>query len=381
MRALEEHPELWASYSTGENMLFQAGDFYDPAASPLFGELKQIDPIRPLVDALERSCYVEVASVPSLHEVLRGAVLPSHRVRRPRRGEVERGEDRTRFEVAFLPVVGVGAALLALVAAAGAARIAAVLAVIAIASVVVPSMRAYRRQPVVRRRERTARESSVLARWISELQNERRALDRERQDFLARIDAMRDERLAELQDAALDRHLRHHFVNELDAVEGVGHRAVVRMKAVGIRTAFHATPERVAEAKGLTSESRARIGAWRDELAAEAAADVPDTLSPAEVQRMNRLIERRLSGLDAQAARLDAKIEVQRGELARVQAQYQAIPNVSLRQYVLYLLRLRTLPRMHVPPVSAPLLQRATLPPTESKRESGRAAGAWWEEV
>src|SRR5690606_19886008 len=79
--ALAERPSLWERYSTGENLLFQAGDFYDPKDSPLFAELRQIEPIRPLVEALATACYLEPQAAPSLEAVEGGEVEAA----RPRR--------------------------------------------------------------------------------------------------------------------------------------------------------------------------------------------------------------------------------------------------------------------------------------------------------
>lgn len=378
LRALIEQPDLWARFSTGENLLFQAGDFYDPNASPLFEALRQIEPVRPLAEALARACYLEPAAVPSLEAVLSGAPIPAGRGPKRRRSREERPERRRRFEALFLPGVAGVVVLVAACLSVGWGSGALAVAGIAGAALLWQSSRAYGEQSAVRRRRRTAREAAVLERWIAELEDARRALDRERRDFLAGLDAFREERLAELRSAALERRLRHHFVGELDEVEGVGHRAVVRLKAVGIRNAFHATPVRVAEAKGLTSETRALVGQWRTALARAVADDVPDTLSPAEEQRMNRQIERRFASLDAEAARVTAKAEVQRAELATVRAQQEALPVLSPWRYFLFLLRLRPLPRTHIA-ATAPILQRPHAP--ASRPESEPHEVEWWEQA
>ena len=363
-------------------MLFQAGDFYDPSASPLFGALREIGDIRPLVEALERACYLEPAAVPSLEAVLGGATLPARSGPKRRRTHDERPERRRPFEAAFLPAVAVLLALAVVGTMMGRGWIVFAVAVIAISVLGWLAYRGYCRQSVVRRRRRTEREAAVLAQWVAELEDTRRELDRERRDFLSGLDTFRAERLVELRDAVLDRHLRHHFIGELDEIEGVGHRTVVRLKAVGIRTAFHATPERVAEAKGLTSESRRLVAAWRAALVEEVADAVPEALSPAEEQRLNRQVERRLASLDTEAARLDAKADVQRAELARVHAQRAALPDLPPSRYLLFLLRLRPLPRAHTAPTSAPILQR-TEPPTPPApvRPPEQPETAWWEEV
>jgi hypothetical protein len=385
LRALVERPELWGRFSTGENMLFQAGDFYDPAASPLFDALRQIEPIRPLAEALARACYLEPAAVPSVEDVLGGAAVPERAVPARRRARPERPARRSHFEQAALPllvatvvgvtalgvVVGWGVAALAGtgLAALGAWRIG----------------QAYRAQSMVRRHRRMQREAAVLEQWIAELDDTRQGLGRERRDFLARLDEFRIERLEAVREAVLERHLRHHFVGELDDIEDVGHRAVVRLKAVGVRNAFHATPERVAEAKGLTSETRDRIGQWRNALAEEVADDMPEALSPAEEQRLNRQIERRLEHLDAEAARVAAKAEVQRSELERVRAQQAALPALSLWRYVLFLLRLQPLPSVSAAPTAPILQQPSEAAPSQSGMPHGRPPTpqdvAWWEQA
>ena len=137
----------------------------------------------------------------------------------------------------------------------------------------------------------------------------------------------------------------------------------------------------MAEAKGLTSESRRLVAAWRADLVAEVADAVPESLSPAEEQRLNRQVERRLASLDTEAARLDAKAEVQRAELARVRAQRAALPDLTPGRYLLFLLRLRPLPRPASAPTAAPILQRPEPTAPRKQPEPERAEAAWWEEA
>ena len=379
LQALAEQPELWARFSTGENLLFQAGDFYDPKASPLFDALRALPPVRPLAEVLETACYLEPAAVPGLEEVL-GGEAPRPRGRRKRRRKREgRPERRAPFEAVALPLtlgaLGVVAVLLVVApwwAALG-------VAVGATGVLGWQGRRSYAALSVVRRRRRLRREADVLRRWIAELEDARAELRRERRAFLQSLDTYRRDRLREIQDAALRNHLRHRFINELDHVEEIGHRAVVRLKGVGVRNAFHATPERVAAAKGLSTETRERVNAWRAALAAEHADAVPEALSPAEEQRLQRQIERRLEGIDGEAARVAAKADVQRAELDRVEAQVDALPAFGPRDYAGYLLRLRPLPAVHAPAPAAPILQqphraRPPAPPPEPER-------AWWEQA
>ena len=377
--ALAERPGLWATLSTGENLLFQAGDFYDPAASPLFADLRRIEAVRPLADALATASYLEPSGVPSLDAVLAGE-MPEHAPQRRQRRAEARPASRTRFEAAFVWLV-VAAVVVSVGLGLWRGEVGFAFAVIATIVMSVRGRGAYRQQPLVRRRSRIASETAVLDRWIAELEEERAWLVAERRAYLGGFEDRRAERLRALQDEALERHLKHHFVNELDADAQVGHRAVIRMKAVGIRDAFHATPERVAEARGITSETRARVAAWRDGLVARYAPDVPEQLSPAEERRLQRLSERRLKGFDDALVRLAAKIEVQREERARLEHQRDGLPDLSPLDYLLFLLRLRPLPSPESRS-AAPLLQR-----TEENHEHEPPAvaappdGAWWEQA
>jgi hypothetical protein len=137
----------------------------------------------------------------------------------------------------------------------------------------------------------------------------------------------------------------------------------------------------MAEAKGLTSETRALVAAWRAALVAEVADAVPDSLSPAEEQRLNRQVERRLASLDAEAARVAAKADVQRGELALVHAQQRTTPRLTVGRYLLFLLRLQPLPRAQSAASSAPILQRPQPPAPVAPPAPERPEAAWWEEV
>jgi hypothetical protein len=390
LRALEAKPDLWAEFSTGENVLFQAGDFYDPQSSPLFTALRQIDAIRPLAEALATACYLEPGAVPSLEEVLSGesAGTATRRSRASsrtskRRAQPSRTASRSVFEAWALPGLVAVIAVVCFLGWTIGAKWSLIAGIIAAAVGGWAAQRGYASQSTVRRQRRTKREAAVLEQWIADLEDTREGLARERRQFLERLDVFRAERLAEVQAAALEGHLRHHIIGELDDIAGVGHRAVVRLKAVGIRNAFHASPDRVAEARGITSESRRLIEAWRSQLVAESADDVPDDLSPAEEQRLNRQIERRLQSLDTEAVRVAAKADVQRGELARVRAQHDTLPTLTLGRYVLFLLRLRPLPQASSER-AAPILQR----PGADRRPSEPSAvtaplsdAAWWEQV
>ncbi|HEX4611826.1 MAG TPA: hypothetical protein VH092_26765, partial [Urbifossiella sp.] len=62
---------VWDRYDTGDNLIFTAADFRDPAASPLFQELSRaVDPaLRTLAGALARSCARPAAETPWADEL------------------------------------------------------------------------------------------------------------------------------------------------------------------------------------------------------------------------------------------------------------------------------------------------------------------------
>ena len=155
---------------------------------------------------------------------------------------------------------------------------------------------------------------------------------------------MREERLREVQEEALRDRLKYHFVGEAESFEGIQHRAVVRLKAAGIRNAFQATPERLAGVREIGDVSRARVALWRAGLAARYQADVPEALSPAELRRLERRAQHRVDALDAETERLEGKIRVQRQEQADVQARSATLPPLRFSDYLRYLFYLKELP-------------------------------------
>jgi hypothetical protein len=67
LRALAVRPDLWERYDNGENLLFVARDFQEPAQSALFAELLELPgPLPDLARLLKWCCGVELARVPSL---------------------------------------------------------------------------------------------------------------------------------------------------------------------------------------------------------------------------------------------------------------------------------------------------------------------------
>jgi hypothetical protein len=345
LTALAEEPDLWASYATGENLLFQSEDFLDPDASPLFEALSRIEAVRPLAEALARSCFLPPRTSPLLEDVLAGEIPAAADVREARRRRAEPvSHRRVGFARWAAPMLAVGALATGVLLAVGHTAAGAVLGVGVALTFIGSGLAAYGRLSSVRRRRRMASEATVLRQWIEDLGDQLCELDRERNDFMASAHRLREERLRELQDEALERRLKHHFVGEMADHAAVGHRAVIRLKAAGVRNAFHATGERVNAARDLTGDQRAAISNWRDELAAGYASDVPAELSTAEEQRLRRMVERRLEGTAGESARVRARIDVQREELARVEEQVASLPSITPARYLAYALRLRSRP-------------------------------------
>ena len=373
LRALIARPELWARYDTGENLLFRAADFYDPAHSPLFDELLEIADIRPLAEALYRSCYAEPAATPPLADVLalltpeagrpaskfREAPLP---IGRQQRRDASRRPSRPRslLERLFAPLLLACLLFAVLLAVFGGSVPAFALGTSGILAASWAAWVGYRRLPDVRRRHHLRREEAYFNRLLGGLESQVRVLREERTRFADQLGTMREERLREVQQEALRDRLKYHFVGEAASFEGVRHRVVVRLKAAGIRNAFQATPDRLADVREIGDESRARVALWRAGLAARYQADVPDVLSPAELRRLERRFRHRMDALDGEAERLEGKIQVQRQEQADVQARTKRLPPFHFRRYLRYLLYLGTLPAHPAP--SPPSLPQKNTP-------------------
>lgn len=357
LAALLDDPTRWTRYGTGENALFVAEDFVEPEASPLFAELEASSnpEVTTLAGALKDASYRAPSQTPTLDQVRSGGSQPAtQRVRRPRFGEAGRSMRRRSWvERAFVPAtLGLAAAMTVLGLALGLSvagwLLAGVLLCVAWGGA---ALYAWQQRPEVRRTRRLARERAALDRWIRDLDQQARLL-RERlsadlDDREARIAA----RLEELQREALHRALRQHFVGELDTVEGVGHRAVVRLKAAGVRDAAMATPEAVARITRLSPESQVRIRQWRQVLAQRYANRVPRGLPPSEQHRLARVVERERAEAESEIRRVEAKRAAQAAEREAVVRRQTAEPSPTLGAYLAWLLYLRARPV--APPTSS----------------------------
>ena len=350
LRALAARPALWGRYDTGENLLFRAADFYDPAASALFEELASMPDVRALADALHRACYAEPDVAPTLAEARPGDADQAGRPSRPARPAQRRerrqalSRKRSRRERLFAPLLGAGAALVVLLLLAGWAVAAGTVGGVGLAVAGWAAWSGHRRLPQVRRRGRLRREEAYFERLLKGLEGQLAALQNERAHFLDRRDALHEERLREVQDEALYDRLKHHFVGEAASFEGIRHRVVVRLKAAGIRNAFHATADRLADVREIGDVSRSRVALWRAGLVAQYRDAIPDRLSPAEERRLDRRLRHRLDALEGEVERIERKLRVQRQERAEVQARAATGPDVRFGRYLAYLLRLGPLP-------------------------------------
>lgn len=369
LRALVVRPDLWAAHDTGENVLFRADDFYDPAASPLFDALLALPAVRPFAEALRAACLLEPEAAPSVAAVARGERVRAPVLSRRRERAPERAY-RGPFEQWFGPAVGAWAVVIALLFAAGAVAAGLLALVGGVAAFGGAAGGRYRRLPTVRRRQRLRGEMAYFARVLAGLEEELADLASAHRSVFEDLDAVKAERLRELQEAALEDRLKHHFVGEASRFEGISHKVVVRLKAAGIRTAYQATPERVTSIRTLSDESKARVGLWRAGLVAACVDEVPDRLSPAEERRMDRLVARRAEALAAETGRVREKIRVQRVEQEAVRARLAGLPSRSFGRYLRELLRLAPLPAAPSPvPASPP-----DAPATPAEVDDG----PWW---
>jgi len=350
LRACMTHPHLWNEYQTGENLLFRDADFYDPDASPLFDVLLESEAVGDTAAALRRACYVELPDVPPLRAVVDGQVetsVGSLKTRRDRRRDDDRYRQRrgplARF---FLPAAGI--VLLAVMGLAVVeAHVPALVLALGGLGVGIGAIAArYRRQPLVRRRRRLEQEIDRFDRLVHNLQRQVTSLQRQRASLLDSMEERREERLREVQEEALYDHLKHHFVGEARQVEGIHHKHVVRLKAANIRTAYEATPDRIADIRRLPGDVKAQLRMWRSSLVRQYEDEIPTSLSPAEERRLQRYVQQRVEEIDAQIQRAREKIEVQKAERERIQARNDEMPVLTPGRYVRYLLRLGTLPAM-----------------------------------
>ncbi|CAN5613467.1 hypothetical protein BH23BAC4_BH23BAC4_16760 [soil metagenome] len=361
--AVSRRPELWEQFNTGENLLFTASDFYHAYESAILKELRKDPEMKPLAEAVRRACLAPLEAAPILESVITGTdpvgdedeslasrwaflrrvkKISEFRDDRPQavtRPTIRRGVPRFFVHIALVQV-----ALITLIALAGAYILAGAMIPMGAALLAFLADQTYRRLSIMRRRRRLMREAEVLDKWVGDLERQAEKLDARREELDEDLGALREERLTELRREVLCKYLRKHFISEIQGWEEIGQRAVVRMKAVGIRDAAGATPERVAEARDLTEETRDRINVWRSELLERYDEHAPDELSPAEEQRLQRLLERRGEMMDEESVRVRTQAAEQRAERERVLQRLEALPSYGFGDWLLYLLRIGRAP-------------------------------------
>jgi hypothetical protein len=379
LRACAVRPELWDRFDNGENLLFRDADFYAPEESPLFDALAETEPLRDFADALRTACYVEPGDVPSLAAVRAGRPDVPETVSRVKARTGRDAGERDAFARAFLPgTIGTGGAALGLAATGWPlAAIGLFLGSLIVGGGLVG--RRYQALSLVRRRRRLEQEDERFTSAIWDLKREVGSLQEKREELRTSMAARREERLQEVQETALHDHLKHHFVGEVEEVEGLTHTHVVRLKAAGIRTASELTPDALESVRRISDRARARLKMWRAALEEKYADEVPDELSPAQERRLQRYIEHRIEDLDGQLARTREKIDTQKTERERIEERLAEMPTLTLGRYMRYLLRLDTLPdRADEPPTPHSPREDDDHESPAPVPEPADADGLWW---
>lgn len=330
---------LWERYATGENLLFRADDFYEPDASPLFSELLQSEDehVCRLAGALHAACLRPPGATPTIPEALAGEFsdVPSGPRARSHKPELPSRRTRTTRRVVQVGTVAAAACAVATWWIPFALGVSLGILIVTAGTVALGCYRS----PYRRRRLRIQRELARIERWAADLDAEAQRMRAHLALAVVDREAQRQARLVELQQSALHRHLRQHFVGELDALDGVGHRAVVRLKAAGIRDAAMATPDAISAVSRMSGPTKVRIGQWRSTLARRYAEQVPEVLPPAEEHRLRRRVERVRSETEGDIRRIETKANAQRAETAALYARLSSIPSTSFVDYLRYLLR------------------------------------------
>ena len=398
--ACAERPSLWPRFTTGENVLFRASDFYDPSRSALLDELEDLQTLGALPDVLRTACYLEPEAVPPLEQVLAGETGSAlqagvGRARRTLSDTLEReARTRTARNVTapwFLPVV-----LVVMAGAVGLAWGAAPLAGAALAAVGLAGLGgwvayAFRRLPSEKRRRRLHQELAYFDRLLATYRDEIAQLRQQRQDVLASVEERRANELAKRQHEALYDKLKYHFIDEARQIDGLSHKVIVRLKADGIRTAYDLSQDRLRGLHQVGDESTARLMLWRRSLEAQYAEVIPDALSPAERRRFDRMIQKRVTHLEEEVQRLQNKRAVQQEARAEVADRLRSHGAYPWYAFVKHLLRLGPPPpsvRGHPSRPTAPTTDNAQTE-AEAKKEGTAPASVsaandpdapWWEQ-
>jgi hypothetical protein len=310
IRVAAVRPDLWDRFDTDENLLFTADDYFDPASSKLFAELRESDQIAGLSRALAAACLLPFERIPPLSEAIDNGVSAGAFTGR-RRHENTEAARASVFERFFLTAMLSWLLASLFVAVGGWHTSAALMLVVGVAGFVSAARFQYLRRPDVRRRRRIRREVAYSRKVVAELEDERRSLGTSRKSYAAGRQELRERRLTEIRTAALRKSLKHHFVHEAIAEAGVPHTTILRLKRAGIRTAFHADDGALDRVTQTSSENLRRVRGWRLGLVRRYESQLPDDLSPAEERRLKRQIEHRMQAFQAEDARLTERIAIQ----------------------------------------------------------------------
>lgn len=351
LRVCQVRPDLWGTYTTDENLLFRAADFYDPASSALFAELRRIPEVAALVRRLETACYLAPEAILPLETILTdperlsAAEQVEAALQRAKRTVHDDRRTRTATERYALMgllagIVGGSGMVLGVSIALGSGVL-----VITLLSVLAFAYYQHRRLPTVRRARRLQREMAYFDARMEQLRRQVDALEAERQQVQQRLESLRAERLAELRHEALAERLKYHFIAEALAYEGIHHKVILRLKASAIRTALHVTPERIQAIIQMEPDTKAAVLAWRDTLTARYAAHLPERLSPAEERRLKNYVQQRAGSLHAEIERTHERIHVQHVERAHLAQRLRALPHLTFGRYLGYLLYIAAWPQ------------------------------------
>ncbi len=368
LRALAARPALWDVYHTGENLIFSAADFFDPDTSSLLADLRADRRTSSLAETVRRASLLPPERVPVLGEVVE---KPRHATRVP--------VEMPRRFVAF----GYGFMLFALLAIYGVLIVAVVVGnaplswtvagsvIAATLGISAMAMYSYQRHPHTRRTRRLAQEAASLNRLIANVDAERVQLEADRERLVTNIDDLRAERLRHVQNDALRDRLKHHLIGEA-ASAGVPHKAIVRMKLAGIRSAWHATHDHVRQAMELADETRAQVGLWRNGLIQTYHDAIPSALSEGEERRLARERTHRIDELDAQLGRTEERHATLDQERAALVARTSDHQPLGFAAYWKRLLTARPLPTVAAP-APAPNAPRSAQPAVTPDD------GPWWQ--
>lgn len=77
LRAIAHDSKLFSKYSNGENIIFTASDFIDPASSAAFADLKAVPALARDTEHFASVCASPTASIPTLEDFLAGKNIPA----------------------------------------------------------------------------------------------------------------------------------------------------------------------------------------------------------------------------------------------------------------------------------------------------------------